>query len=240
MNIPSLSFMPSKNKDSKPVEAVPLIMKTSKSINTIDKNRKKIDTIDNSMDSKDSKYSTDRIVSDITNKKQKKFDPRARLKEMRKMAEMKGGPVFAAKLRSNARKAMLATQNAFDKLKENNLNNQNNNDRNSNNMKSGSANNQNNNNNNSDKNGENENDDDASNSLPKISAVDLPGMSFITLFCDDQKVSHADFFSVCLSLYSSLYAPIFYSHYHLVSYLIENLIFVFFSYILGSAAVIDC
>ena len=217
MNIPSLSFMPSKNKDSKPVEAVPLIMKTSKSMNTIDKNRKKIDTIDNSMDSKDSKYITDRIVSDITNKKQKKFDPRARLKEMRKMAEMKGGPVFAAKLRSNARKAMLATQNAFDKMKENNLNNQNNNDRNSNNdKKSGSGNNQNNNNNN-DKNGENENGDDASNSLPKISAVDLPGMSFITLFCDDQKVSHTDclsftFLSVFLSLFFclplSLYLPL--------------------------------
>ena len=97
--------------------------------------------------------------------KPKKFDPRARLDELKRNANMKGGAAFAAKIRSKAREAMAASRaqlvsartayemkKAEDKIVS-------------------------------------EVHQDIDNSPPKLSAVDLPGMSFITLFCDDQKVA---------------------------------------------------
>ena len=116
------------------------------------------------------------LKNDIQNKL-KKFDPRARLKEMKKFSEMKGGPAFAAKLRSKARSALLASKSLV-------LKNSNNskdlimiktNDGNEADMKDF-------------------NEEDVV-PIPKILAVDLPGMSFITLFCDDQKVSGVIFCS---------------------------------------------
>lgn len=95
----------------------------------------------------------------------KKFDPRARLNEIKRNANMKGGSAFAAKLRSQAREALLASRTSFtnfqdarkdliEKKKEESAK--------------------------------------AVDVSPCIQlAVDLPGMSFITLFCDDQKVKDA-------------------------------------------------
>jgi hypothetical protein len=104
------------------------------------------------------------ITDSNKNMKPKKFDPRARLNELKKNANMKGGAAFAAKIRSKAREAMAAsraqllsaktayeTKKAEDKIVS-------------------------------------EVHQVVDNSPPKLSAVDLPGMSFITLFCDDQKV----------------------------------------------------
>jgi hypothetical protein len=95
----------------------------------------------------------------------KKFDPRARLNEIKRNANMKGGSAFAAKLRSQAREALLASRTSFtnfqdarkDLLEK---------------KKEESA--------------------KAVDVSPCIQlAIDLPGMSFITLFCDDQKVIYA-------------------------------------------------
>ena len=104
----------------------------------------------------------------------KKFDPRARLSEMKRNAEMKGGPAFAAKLRSKARAAMLASREKFNLLQLKNKENQN-----SKNNIAGEG--------NDGRDGDVRTSDEAVRAT-KVLAVDLPGMSFITLFCDDQKV----------------------------------------------------
>ena len=92
---------------------------------------------------------------------------------MKKFSEMKGGPAFAAKFRSKARAALMASQLLGVKNNNNNKDSmKKNNDGNEVDMK--------------------DLHDDVEvevEVVPKILAVDLPGMSFITLFCDDQKVS---------------------------------------------------
>lgn len=102
--------------------------------------------------------------------KPKKFDPRARLDELKRNANMKGGAAFAAKIRSKAREAMAASRASLVSA------------RTAYEMKKAE-------------------DKTVSEvqqvveiSTPKLSAVDLPGMSFITLFCDDQKVIDALYF----------------------------------------------
>ena len=122
---------------------------------------------------------TNNVESNLKNDiqiKLKKFDPRARLKEMKKFSEMKGGPAFAAKLRSKARAALMASQLLGVK-------NSNNNNKDS--MKK--------NNDGNEVEVKDLHDDVEVEVVPKILAVDLPGMSFITLFCDDQKVSKIRF-----------------------------------------------
>ena len=128
---------------------------------------------------------TNNINDNVKNKIQnriKKFDPRARLKEIKKNAEMKSGPAFAAKLRSQARAALQASRLLIANNNENKNNIINVNDKD---IKKNSIN-DNNSNNINDTDTKNENQDIIT---PKILAVDLPGMSFITLFCDDQRVS---------------------------------------------------
>ena len=95
---------------------------------------------------------------------------------MKKFSEMKGGPAFAAKLRSKARAALMASQLLGVK-------NSNNNNKDS--MKK--------NNDGNEVEVKDLHDDVEVEVVPKILAVDLPGMSFITLFCDDQKVSKIRF-----------------------------------------------
>jgi hypothetical protein len=94
------------------------------------------------------------------------FDPKARLNDLRKNSSLKTGSLFAAKLRIKAREALKKSKNPFNKINEN-FNRQ------------------------KDKKGHESarlEPEIETKLLPKISAVDLPGMSFITLFCDDQKV----------------------------------------------------
>jgi hypothetical protein len=107
----------------------------------------------------------------------KKFDPRARLNELKRNAERKIGPEFAAKLRSRARAAMRASKAL---MNNENINKQDSDenviDGSQKSIKDqGSG-------------AEASSEHTKENCPPKILAVDLPGMSFITLFCDDQKV----------------------------------------------------
>ena len=94
-----------------------------------------------------------------------KFNPRARLEELQRNANFKGGSAFAAKVRSKAREAIVASRAALVAAQRNN-------------KKSAEA--------------KIEQAKVELESLPpvRISNVDLPGMSFITLFCDDQKVQY--------------------------------------------------
>lgn len=110
--------------------------------------------------------------------KPKKFDPRARLNELKRNANMKGGAAFAAKLRSKAREAIVASRaqllsakTAYDTKKAEDKT-------------------------------VSEVHQVVEISPPKVSAVDLPGMSFITLFCDDQKVIEIE---VCVVFQSDLH-----------------------------------
>ena len=87
------------------------------------------------------------------------------MNELKRNANMTGGSAFAAKLRSKARDALLASRTSFsnfqDARKEHNHVEK------------------------------KEEPPRAAEVNPCIQlAVDLPGMSFITLFCDDQKVNH--------------------------------------------------
>ena len=92
-----------------------------------------------------------------------KFNPRARLEELQRNANFKGGSAFAAKVRSKAREAIVASRAALVAAQRNS-------------KKSAEV--------------KTEQARVEPESLPpaRISNVDLPGMSFITLFCDDQKV----------------------------------------------------
>ena len=93
----------------------------------------------------------------------RKFDPRARLNELKRNANMKGGSAFAAKLRSKAREALLASRTSYSNFQD------------ARKVKI-------------------EKKEELAKTIdvnPCIQlAVDLPGMSFITLFCDDQKVNN--------------------------------------------------
>ena len=91
------------------------------------------------------------------------FNPRARLEELQRNAKFKGGSALAAKLRSKAREAIVASRAALVAAQKNN--------RKSAEVKIQQV-------------------EVEAELLPPVmvSDVDLPGMSFITLFCDDQKV----------------------------------------------------
>lgn len=105
-----------------------------------------------------------------------KFNPRARLEELQRNANFKGGSAFAAKVRSKAREAIVASRSALVAAQRNS-------------KKSAEA--------------EIEQVRVEPESLPpiRISNVDLPGMSFITLFCDDQKVRIEKSTNSCLALH---------------------------------------
>jgi hypothetical protein len=103
------------------------------------------------------------VKSDNTENKRpfkiKKFDPRARLNELKKSAASKKDSFSAASLKKRAKTALHAMKNpSIDSSEKRNGNSK------------------------------DKIEIEQSDALPVISAVDLPGVSFITLFCDDQKV----------------------------------------------------
>jgi hypothetical protein len=88
----------------------------------------------------------------------KKFDPRARLNELKKSAATKKDSFSAASLKKRAKLALNSMKNPTIDMSEKKVNSH------------------------------YKVDTEEAVKIPVISAVDLPGVSFITLFCDDQKV----------------------------------------------------